>query len=134
MRHVPSHTSPDNSSHCRKMHPEVFGYLLVRIASRRVSRNNGGIPVRRAFLDFRQWRRLGAALRKGDLHIVSAGLDMRLHAIYKLFVAQKYLSLEVSPGRIYLDALGYKLRIALLRQAALFSETRQQSINCEPRR
>ena len=62
------------------MHAEVVCDLLVRITSCRVCRDDGGISVWRTFRDFCQWRRLGAALGKGDLHIIPTRLDMRLHS------------------------------------------------------
>ena len=76
----PSPASPNNSSRSREMHAEVVCDLLVRITSCRVCRDDGGISVWRTFRDFCQWRRLGAALGKGDLHIILACLDMRLHS------------------------------------------------------
>lgn len=79
------------------MYAEEIGDLPVRISSCRIGQNDGGISVRRAFRDFCQRWRLGAALRAWYLHIIPAGLDMFLHAGYKLLVATKHLSFEVLP-------------------------------------
>jgi len=90
------------------MHPKVIGKLLVRIAARGVSGNDGGISVRRTLLDLRQRGRHGTALCSWNLHVILARLNTLLHAGYKLLIAQEYLMPQVEPRGIRLDAVHHK--------------------------
>ena len=51
-------------------------------------RLDGGIPVTYLFGYLCQWGRGWAALGKRDLHIVFSCLNMGLHALHKIFIAQ----------------------------------------------
>lgn len=74
-------------------------------------------------------------MRDRNLYIIALlNLQVGLHASHERIVAQKHLSIQMLPRRTGIDALRNKLRITLLRKAALLGKLSQQTIDGQPRR
>jgi hypothetical protein len=112
------------------MNSKVIGDLLIRISTCCIGIPDSRISVWRATFNLAQGRRWWAAVRNWDLYVVTLiGFQAGLHALHKRIITQKNLPFEMHPGRVCVGSILDKLRIPLLREAALSGKLRQQAID-----
>ena len=87
---------------------------------------DGGITVGGRFFDLRQRWRWRTPVGLWNLHVLAlAGRRALLHLLDKLFIAKKYLPVELCPWRRRFDPLGHELRVAISCHVQPLCELRQ---------